>query len=340
MATPTINYNVMRLRNKDGHFIDLTGFEIPQRFPLGGDQKVVLTEFVGFYKRQLQTLGAQPRPLEWTGAFYYETAFDRARFFEQLLFNADPVEITWGDINFKAIIRQFYWDAANQFSITYSVSCEIVTQDLSQVNYKIDPASADYISGSLLISIINGIQTALVTVRRAFAIASSIQQGGLNAISGAVANFLSIAGTVGTTLGTLTQTQAQDLVASATIIEKYAFQLAEEIQSGGEIDQAFPIADLVAISNSAKILQEMIKRYTQPQPSNTTTVMNDNVFAISQRVYGSAQYWQDIMDLNKLVDSAIAAPKTVFLPPIKNKAPIDPKGQKTVYEVGLPERKA
>src|SRR5213080_4973615 len=78
----------------------LEGFEVPNTISFGGDHKLVVNEYVGNNKRQIQTLGAQPRQIGWQGVFLYDSALARAAYFDQKRVQGQPLSFLWGDYNF------------------------------------------------------------------------------------------------------------------------------------------------------------------------------------------------------------------------------------------------
>jgi hypothetical protein len=68
----------------------------------------------------------------------------------------------------------------------------------------------------------------------------------------------------------------------------------------------------------------------------STTVMNDNLFAVASRYYnGNVSAWEQIADFNGLTDTKITAPIQLKLPPINGVLPNpgnNSSATSTVYE--------
>ena len=95
--------------------------------------------------------------------------------------------------------------------------------------------------------------------------------------------------------------------------------------------------DLIAVQAEAKLLHDLISRLQQPPFVITTTVINDNLFAVASKYYnGDLTAWETIAKFNGLVGSKIIAPTVLKLPPINGVLPTPSSpSASTVYEANL-----
>src|SRR5437667_2558017 len=156
--------------------VTLSGFEVPNALPFGGDQQTVLTKFIGKNKRHVQVLGSQPRDIEWRGVFLYGSAVARARFIDSMRIAGDVILFQWGDFLYNVVIKRFWFDPANLFNIPYEIALEIV-EDLTQAQ-TIQTPSQDVVDVGLL-NIIERIQDAVTALARVLAAVDAIRRGGL-----------------------------------------------------------------------------------------------------------------------------------------------------------------
>lgn len=329
-------YDAISIGNDEVGYLWLTGFEIPEVFPAGGSQKTILTEYLGNFKREIQVLGAQKRPLAWTGAFYYASALARARFFESMMVKGLPVTVTWGEIKVVGTITDFTYDIYNVNAITYSVNIEPTQQE--EIAQAEDLTSKDFISSSLLMDFILAAQGLLTDIKRLFALATAIQRGDVNSMLGALTNILSIVQPIAGALGVLTPTQISALIVAVNGLVYTAEKLAVEFGNlARNPDLAYPTAEMQAVASTTKILQQLLRKYADSSGTNNTTIVVDNVFAVAQRVYGTTDAWEDIAAANNLTSTRIVGPKELVLPPRQNKTKADPKNTDGAYFV-VPNR--
>lgn len=330
MAEDQYTSLTLTLEENDEVSVTLSGFEIPDSFPLGGLQRLAVVEYIGFNSREIQRLGAQPRHLEWTGKFYYDSALDRARYLDTFRLGGDILILRWGDYQFRVIIDKFYYNAKNRFNIEYEIGLTIISQDLEVLNFTVRE-SLDTVDRGIL-DIIERIQDALSIVTRAVAIVDAIRRGDVNSIIGALSNITSIFGTIAGQFSLLTTAQISQIVAFAQIGAVAAVTLAQnmeryidgfqdnEIRFGGE-GTVNPVAEAVSIGTSFQILAGLVARLTVPAATSSVTITSGNIFRVALEHYGTLDAWQDIAAINDLNSAIIQNNKTIQLPPRRGKAP-------------------
>lgn len=313
--------------------VTLTGFEIPRTISLGGEQQIIVNKFVGKNKREVHLLGAQPRPIEWSGSFHYDTAIPRARFFDGLRVKGDPLTFTWGDFTYIVVISKFYYDPSNIYHIPYEITLEVVQDKTEPQNAQV--LSRDTIPDGVRLSLgflrdlldkmrgyLNTVRNLQASIRREINNIIGLGQYLMQEITDVVnllyiqpTNF--IAGLQADALSLSNQaTNLVDQLGVLTISEN-------KLESGrSAATGADPLLDLVAVASVSKQLYDLLARLRQPPFVVTTTVMNDNLFAIASRYYnGDVAAWEQIADFNGLTDAKITKPMELKLPPINGVLP-------------------
>lgn len=327
--------------------VTLTGFEIPRTLTLGGDQQIIVNKFVGKNKREVHLLGAQPRPIEWAGAFMYDTAMLRARFFDSLRVKGDPLEFTWGDFSYIVVISKFYYDPISIYHVPYEITLEVVQDKTEPQNAQV--ASHDTIPDGTRLSL--GFLRDLLTKLRGYLnvvrnLQASIRRE-INNIIGLGQHLMQEITDVVNTLYIQPTNFIAGLQADAFSLSNQARNLADQLGiltlSSNQLESgqsaatgADPMLDLLEVSSVSKQLYDLLGRLQQPPFVVSTTVMNDNLFAVASRYYnGDVSAWEQIADFNGLTDTKITAPLQLKLPPINGVLPNpgnNASGASTVYE--------
>lgn len=119
-----------------------SGFEVPSHISLGGRQAMTVHHLPGG-ERVIDLLGADDRPLEWSGTFINSTgvditdfAFDvgdhnpsaRARQLDQMRADGKSLPLVWGDFFYTVIIDSF--EAETRYEhVSYRISCCVLRNE-------------------------------------------------------------------------------------------------------------------------------------------------------------------------------------------------------------------
>ncbi|WP_457817503.1 hypothetical protein, partial [Staphylococcus aureus] len=76
--------------------------EIPEKIPFGGEQHLVTHKLVGG-KRNVQSMGADPAPITWSGLFRGATARDRARYVNTLNDAGKALDLIWDEFFYRVV---------------------------------------------------------------------------------------------------------------------------------------------------------------------------------------------------------------------------------------------
>ena len=311
--------------------VELFGFEIPESLPLGGVQKLTVTEFLGRNKRAVHALGAQPRPLEWEGKFLTESALPRAMMIDTMRLRGEILDLTWGEFKCKVVISEYLFDIKHAWMIEYSIAMEILQPTEEKDNLTVVESLDNPQLG--ILGLMEKIQDAFLILQRAVSIGQAIARGDINAIGGALANMVGILGTVGNYVPALNFEQFRALATSATAIATTAAALAQKLERiVGPIGLGSPIAESLSISSSATVLASLIARYTTPVPVRAVTTISTNVFRAAVEQYGDLDRWSDIADTNNINRVVVTGARNIQLPAYRGRTPRGARNT-DVYEI-------
>jgi hypothetical protein len=101
-------------------------FEVPEELPFGGAQMLAKKQLLGG-ERQIDAMGADDEPIEWTGRFRGADAVSRARSLDAKRRAGKALTLTWGEFTYSVVIARFrpvYQRAG--LEIPYTIVLEVV----------------------------------------------------------------------------------------------------------------------------------------------------------------------------------------------------------------------
>ena len=256
--------------------------ELPERIgPLGGKQTLVVHEFPGGAKT-VDSLGAFPHTLTWSGIFTGPDAFDRAFEVDRIRATSQVVPVVYGPQQFSGKVADFRYDPKHQYFIPYTMTFEPITDDSGigatpQGSVSADQALSDEMNSySGTVSGDDGLTLPISLGAPATDLTDSIQTG--------------LLGGDGTVDGISAANQAA-IQSNIAAIQTAAAPLI----AGADPTQASPALDLSA---QAACLGAII---ASPQaPARTLNMVNPNLFAVACQFLGDAQLWQQITEASGL----------------------------------------
>lgn len=109
--------------------VTFEGFEIPERMPFGGQQRLAVHQFPGG-ARHVQSLGRDDEPIEWSGTFLGEQAPYRARALDAMRADGRERTLSWHEFIYSVVVDRFHGDFEAPFRVPYSIRCTVV-EDLT-----------------------------------------------------------------------------------------------------------------------------------------------------------------------------------------------------------------
>lgn len=298
-------------------------FEIPEEVPFGGDQKLSIKKMLGGV-RDIQALGADPRPIAWAGQFFPtpdgQSALDRALTVKQMQDAAQPLALSWDELYLMVYIRAFEPDY--RFArIPYKITLEVLQDLTAPVYADAGPDADDVINGdiattstvtastgdSILSGLVSGVQSAASSVKTFVGAAVSEVAPVLQAVHQAQSYVTSAISSVDSTLASvgvpagvlpslpvLTNVSKFTSILNATVLQGQYLQVNALL---GRVSQ-----NIAQINSSARIL----------------TVGGGNLFDIASKEYGDPSAWTQIAQANGLTDPTLVGINTIVIPPYNN----------------------
>lgn len=290
--------------------------EIPEAIAFGGDQQLVIHKLVGG-TRQVDSMGRDDMPLEWTGTFLGANALQRAQYLESLRIAGTSVPLVWSELFYDVVIRRFEADFQREWMIPYRIVCEVVTNHSSPQTNLAGPSINDLISGDLS-------SANLLTS----SIGDSTLSGLMGTVNTAISGVSSFANAAASTInGVLApinaaQQQVATLIASAANTMTNVTTLGGILPNNPISTQVANIASQVTAYQQSPLLynlQSVLGRMSINLGSVTgaaqqVTVAGGNLLQLAAKAYGKAEAWTGIARANGLTDPTVQGVQTINIP--------------------------
>jgi hypothetical protein len=288
--------------------------------------RTVVRKMVGG-ARNVNMMGYDPAPLEWSGMLLGSNALDRARTLKQMALAQKMLTLTFSEYSYAVVISEFVEDFQREYEIYYRIRLDVVADNAAQ-----GPTAAPGID-SLIgadISTANGICSKIGNA----GLTSSM--GTLTTAIGAVSSFATAAkSTLQSVLAPLATVQAQ----VTTLIAAGENTLQSVATVGGLLPNN-PIAQQVS-----KLSAQVNTMTQQPQllqlqgvlsrigtnigqigsASKTITVVGGNLYDIAAKYYKDATGWVSLSKANPSLggDPNISGTQNIALPATNTAASSD-----------------
>jgi len=258
--------------------------EIPQTIgPFGGRQVLVPHEYAGGAK-DIDSLGAFPHSVTWSGIFSQTFAFGRAQSLDRIRTVGLPVLLSYGPQLFIGKVGSFEYNPKHQYLIPYSITFEPIA-DLSGVGTtpvggeSLEDILSDQVAAVTdIVQGDDGIACPASLIDPASALTTAVATGLLTG-NGTVAGISRANATAITVASVLVQTVAAPII------------------QGDDPAQSSPAFDLNA--------RAMTINAVVAGPNATARQMlmiNPNLFAVAGQYLGDFQLWQEIAMASGLTD--------------------------------------
>jgi hypothetical protein len=291
-------------------------FEIPEKISWGGSQRIAVHELVGG-QRQLQAMGRSDRSLIWSGLFMGLNATERARFLDTLRAQGAPQTLTFGQLAYSVLLKEFEPDYERFYQIPYRIECEVIA-DLANPVTSLAPASidsdilTDYNAASLLAGPIgDSILTALlVTVGTAISAVASFANASRSSVSGVQQPMASVQARVAVLLAS-----SEGTLGGVSSFGGVQPGVSGSISAASLGAQSSNMTQFNALLQLASVAGRMSANLGSVSTSpNTVTTAGGNMFSIAQQQYGDATAWTGIAKANGLTDPFIQGTQTLNIP--------------------------
>jgi hypothetical protein len=252
------------------------GFEVPEQIgPLGGKQVLCVHDFPGG-ARTIQSLGAFPKVISWSGKLTGPNALSRLQQIDRMRAAGDNIVLTWGPQAFSGVIAEFDPKPQSQWLVEYSITFQ-PDADLSGVGVIDQLVAALEVALGGDVSAIAGIQqgdSGLACPEPLLApsvLFTATVQAGLLAGNGTVAG--------------IPRTNAVAIDVGAVAVQVAAAPLI----ASTDATEASPAIDMAAYATLATLTVG-----APGQPATVLRTVNPNLYAIAQQYLGDATLWEEI----------------------------------------------
>ena len=317
---------MIQLKLDDFVFSD---FEIPEEISFGGDQSLVIHNMVGG-KRQIDAMGRNEVPKEWSGFFYGSDSVKRALYLDSLRVAGKQHSLTWDTFSYTVIVRSFHAIYKRSYIIPYKIVLEVVQDNIQPV---VDPAPQD--EWDFIYEVSNA-----VIIAQGFGFSDDQMQDAaalaeLQAKTAAMQNYAQSINrkslTIFDQLKELRnqindiQNNIQTLIASTTNAITQITTLGGILPANTLSKNALTLGRTVATVNNSARLEELQFTLTRVNKNITAidntpnvrsiTVCGGTLFKVALDEYGDATLWTVIAKANNLSDTNIAGIVTLLIPP-------------------------
>lgn len=272
------------------------GFAVPQKFSsLGGRQAIAVHEFPGG-TRTLQTFGAFPETITFSGIHTGTNAMDSQQKVDRLRAVGKVVKLQWGRYAWMGIVKDYRAEPGHQFYIPYRLTFEPL-QDISGI-----PTVSK--NTTSLEQQLNKNQAALKKQTgplAALGLPSSLQLPSAGLLGDVVAG-LAVGGGI---VANIPKPQAATIQFDAASVQA----TAKPIVAAKDATQSSPAIDA---SNNAGVTSQIMA--APSTPIATVKAINPNLFGLAQQYYGDCSQWQIIGNANKIMDPQPMGSFTLVIP--------------------------
>lgn len=296
--------------------------EIPESITFGGEQALAVHRLVGGVK-VVDAMGGFTRPLSWSGWLLGQSALVRARQLDMMREAGEPLQLTWSELDFVVVIREFSADFQRYYKIPYHITCEVV-EDLTLSTAGLgDPGVDNLISSDV------GTCSSLMT-----SISDSTLGSLFGSVQSAIQGVSSFANAAQSTLNSVLQpiaafrTQAQTLIAQTNNTLMNVTTLGGILPNNPISTQVSKITSQIAAAQNLPTLVQLDRVMGRIQgnvgsiysSAKQQTVAGGNLMKIAAKEYGDAMAWTGLAKANPQLggDPQISGIATVTIPPTKD----------------------
>lgn len=299
--------------------IQFEGLEIPESLPFGGTQRLVVHDLVGG-ARVIDSMGAFTGPIEWSGWLLGETAVDRARELDDLRQQGNSLLLTWDELAYLVVIREFRADFQRFYKIPYRISCEVISDQSDLVGDEEDQSIDDQMT-----------EDADTATELSDSVGDSTLSGLMDSVNSAIAAVSDFATAAQSTINSVLQpiaalrTQVQTMISSAnnTLMNVTTLggilpnnPISQQVSKlSGQIVAATNLPVLVQLDRVAGRMQGNLGSiYSSPKQ---VTVAGGNLMNMAAKEWNDALAWTGIAKANPQLggDPQITGIQTVTIPP-------------------------
>lgn len=294
------------------------GFEVPTSLPFGGSQALVTHRLPGG-KKVVQSMGAESRPIAWSGRFRGANAMARARYLDELRYAGRPLSLMWLDFSYTVKIASFSPDYERMYEVPYSITVEVI-EDLSKrpekapalgytdliYNDAADASSqADAIGDGPLSSLMSTLNSSIRAVSD-FAKATTTQ---INSVLGPLADAKArVDVLIASTGNTVRNVTTLGGILPNNPIAKNAAALTAQVTAMTQAPQLYNLQSTLARIGGN------IGQINPATSGQSVTMAGGSLYKLAADSYGDASKWDVIASANGLNDPEIQGIQQITVP--------------------------
>lgn len=294
------------------------GFEIPASIPFGGSQILVVRKMPGG-KRDIQSMGADPRSPSWSGRFRGTNALERARYVDGLRVAGKPLDLSWRDFSYTVLISSFSAEFDRFYEIPYSISLEVLEDktnrpekapslgytDLISADAKTATAQASEIGDGHLSSAMASLNSAIAAVSDFAKTTTKEINSVLGPLADAKARVDVLIASTGNTVRNVTTLGG---ILPNNPIAKNAAALTAQVTAMTQAPQLYNLqATLSRIGGN-------IGQINPATSGQSVTMAGGSLYKLAADSYGDASKWGVIASANGLNDPEIQGIQQITVP--------------------------
>lgn len=306
---------------KLGSFV-FKGLEIPENIRWGGEQMLVVHKLVGG-TRIVHPMGRDDAPLEWTGRFMGQQAFDRAQTLDTMRITGREIQLSWGALRYSVVIKAFVADYTRFYNIPYTITCEVV-EDLANPTAKAATSSIDGVirgatkDANFFSQLLNdtGIQSVVDTVVEAVDAVEDFASATIDQINSVIQPVVAAQAYVQQVIQQVGVNTGNILSLGGVFpnsLSESAFNLVDQATTFGNLGDLYNLGNSLGVVgvnvNSLGNIGEQVDL-----AGRSLTTAGGNLFGIAAEVYGDATKWAGIADKNDISDPQLDGITTLQLP--------------------------
>lgn len=293
------------------------GDEVPEEIRFGGSQTLSVKRLIGGQKI-IDAMGRDDLPLEWSGIFTGPDAVTRARYLDFLRSGGLQQEVTWGELRYKVVVREFVATYQRFYRVPYHISCEVSVDETQPVTtappaaidaaLQDDMGSAngfgDAIGDGALSSLLGGLDTAISGV-------SSFANAAQSTINSILTPLAAVQGRV-STLITSSSLTLQNVSTFGGVLPNTPFTQAP-LSLAAQTSTMLDCNNLFCLRNVLGRMNANLVSVNSPQKKLPT--VGGNLFQVAQSQYGDATAWTAIAKANGVTNPFIEGSTSLAIPP-------------------------
>lgn len=293
-------------------------FEIPERLPFGGEQRLAVHELVGGV-RVVDAMGPSDAPIAWSGLFKGENALLRAQYLDGLRRAGAALPLKWGFFDYTVLIQSFNPDYERFYQIPYRISCLVVQDNLNPITTIWDAGADDLLGqdqdtcNTLVTSIGDAsLSTSMGSLNTAIDAVPSFASATLSTVGSVLQPLAAVQARVGVLIESVNGTVAGVTTVGGVLPNTPVSQTALGLQ--GQVNAMVQLPTLLNLRNVLGRMGTNLETITSAPLS--VTQAGGNLYQVAQQQFGDATQWTTIARANKLTDPVLQGVNTLRIPKV------------------------